>query len=188
MSISSQPLVILILGLPGAGKTTLAKKLAQELNLPLVVKDDLKVILLDAYGWKDRATSIQAGGASYKLMDYIIVGQLQAGNSIIVESTFDPKYDDARFQSWQEKYGVRYVQVYCYADADIIRQRFQERAGSDNRHVSYAEGEAGLQNLEKYIEQGFTPLNIDSKVIKVDTTDFSKVDEAGIIQQIRGIN
>jgi predicted kinase len=185
MSKSSQPLVILTLGLPGAGKTTLAKKLAQELSLPLVVKDDLKVILLDSYGWKDRETSIQAGNASYKLMDYVIVGQLRAGNSLIVESTFDPKHDDAKFQSWQEKYSARYVQVYCYADADTIRRRFGERAGSDNRHVSYAEGEAGLQNLEKYIKQGFMPLNIDSKIIKVDTTDFSKVDEAGIIEQVK---
>lgn len=181
------PVVILILGLPGAGKTTLAKKLAQELSLPLMVKDDLKVILLDAYGWKDRETSMQAGNASYKLMDYVIAGQLRAGNSLIVESTFDPKYDDAKFQSWQEKYGVRYVQVYCYADDDTIRQRFKERAGSDNRHVSHTEGEAGLQNLEKYIQQGFMPLNIDSKIIKVDTTDFSKVDEAGVIKQIRDV-
>ncbi|HEX8762956.1 MAG TPA: AAA family ATPase [Candidatus Saccharimonadales bacterium] len=181
------PIVILILGLPGAGKTTLAKKLAQELNLPLVVKDDLKVILLDAYGWKDRETSIQAGSVSYKLMDYVIIGQLKAGNSLIVESTFDPKYDDARFQSWQEKYGVRYVQIYCYADADTIRQRFKERAGSDNRHVSYTEGEAGLQNLERYIQRGFMSLNVDSTIIKVDTTDFLKVDEAGIIKQIRNL-
>jgi predicted kinase len=185
MDTINQPLVVLILGLPSAGKTTLAKKLSRELNLPLVIKDDLKVILLDTYGWKDRETSMQAGGASYKLMDYFIEGQIKHGNSLIVESTFDPKYDDARFQSWQEKYGVRYVQVYCYADADTIRQRFKERAGSDNRHVSYTEDEAGLQNLEKYIRQGFSPLNIDSKIIKVDTTDFSKVDEAGIIEQVK---
>lgn len=184
MNKSSQPLVVLILGLPGAGKTTLAKKLARELSLPLIVKDDLKVILLDTYGWKDRETSMQAGGASYKLMDYVIVGQLRAGNSLVVESTFDPKYDDARFQSWQEKYGVRYVQVYCYADADTIRRRFKERAASDKRHVSHTEGDAGLQNLEKYIQQGFTPLNVDSKIIKMDMTDFSKVDEVDIIKQI----
>jgi predicted kinase len=184
---TTSPVVILILGLPGAGKTTLATKLSHELNLPLVVKDDLKVILLDAYGWKDRENSMQAGSASYKLMDYFIEGQIKHGNSLIVESTFDPKYDDARFQSWQEKYGVRYVQVYCYADADTIRQYFKERASSNNRHVSHTEGEAGLQNLEKYIQQGFTPLNVDSTIIKVDTTDFSKVNEADIIKQIRDV-
>ena len=121
-------------------------------------------------------------------MDYFIEGQIRQGNSLIVESTLDPKYDDARFQAWQETYGVRYVQVYCYADADIIRRRFRERAGGDSRHVSYTEGEAGLENLERYIQQGFNPLNIDSKIIKVDTTDFSKVDEAGIIEQIRSVS
>ncbi len=73
----NRPTLLLVLGMPGSGKTTLAKKLSRELNLLLVVKDDLKVVLLDAYGWKDRETSMQAGGASYKLMDYIIAEQLR---------------------------------------------------------------------------------------------------------------
>lgn len=54
---TTNPLVILILGLPGAGKTTWGKKIANELHLPFISKDDIKVRLFDVYGWKDREAS-----------------------------------------------------------------------------------------------------------------------------------
>jgi predicted kinase len=182
---TAKPLIILILGLPGAGKTTLGKKIASELRLPFISKDDIKVRLFDVYGWKDREASKQAGMASFRIMDYFTEAQIKSGHSLILESTFNPAYDDARFQAWQKEFGVRYVQLYCYANAEVVRRRFAERAATDSRHVSAIEGDEGLQVLENYIRQGFTPLNIDSTIIKVDTTDFSKVDEVHIIRQIR---
>jgi len=183
-----QPALILVLGLPGSGKTTLARQISQELGLPLLVKDDLKVMLFDVYGWKDREESQKAGTASYKIMDYIIEEQLRHGNSLIVESTFSPMHEDAKFKKWQEKYSAKYAQVYCYADADSIRRRFRERAAIDHRHVSHIEGEGGLQNVENYIQQGINPLNIGGTLIKVDTTDFSKVNELGIAEQLRAMH
>src|SRR5688572_29837325 len=95
-----QPTLILVLGLPGSGKTTLAKKLAMELTLPLVSKDDIKVMLFDVYGWKDREWSKLAGQASYEIMAYLIVEQLRAGHSLIVESPFNPEFANAKFRKW----------------------------------------------------------------------------------------
>jgi hypothetical protein len=120
-------------------------------------------------------------------MDYIIEEQLRCGNMLVVEGTFNPAYDDAKFKKWQEKYNPRYIQIYCYADADVIRRRFSERADSDSRHVSSVEGEEGLQNLENYIQQGINPLNIGGTLIKLDTTDFSTVDEAGLLKRLKGL-
>jgi predicted kinase len=180
-----QPALILVLGMPGSGKTTLAKKLATELTLPLISKDDIKVMLFDIYGWKDREWSKMAGQASYAIMDYFIVEQLRAGHSLIVESPFNPEFDNTKFRKWQEEYDVRYTQIYCYADADVIRQRFRDRAISDSRHVSSIEGEEGLRDLENHINRGVEPLDIGGALIKIDSTDFSKVDEIGTIGRLR---
>jgi predicted kinase len=179
------PLIVLILGLPGAGKTTLGKKIADDLGLPFISKDEIKVRLLDVYGWHDREASKQAGVASFRIMDYFIETQIKHGNSFILESTFSPDYDDTRFQAWQKEYAVDYVQLYCYADADVLRQRVAQRAKTESRHVSAIEGDEGLQVLEDYIQQGFQPLTVDSTILKVDTSDFSKLDEFGIITQVK---
>jgi predicted kinase len=48
-------LLIVITGLPGTGKTTLGRKLAEELALPFISKDDIKELLFDGLGWEDRA-------------------------------------------------------------------------------------------------------------------------------------
>ncbi|HEU4966770.1 MAG TPA: ATP-binding protein [Candidatus Saccharimonadales bacterium] len=177
----NHPTLILVLGLPGAGKTTLAKKMAAELNLPLISKDDLKVMLFDVYGWKDRVESRKAGSASYKIIDYIIEEQLRVGNSLIFESTFDPALDNEKLQNWHKKYGTKYIQVYCYADSDIIRKRVAERAASNSRHVTHIEGEEGRQDLELRLARGKELLDIPSKIIEVDSTDFAKVDGDGIV-------
>lgn len=49
------PQVILVNGLPATGKTTLARRIATDLRLPLLAKDAIKETLFDTLGWSDRA-------------------------------------------------------------------------------------------------------------------------------------
>jgi predicted kinase len=181
-----RPTVIYILGLPATGKSTLAKKLSVELNLPLISKDELKIILFDVYGWAGREESMQAGRVSYDIIDYILEEQLRVGNTLIVEST-PPKFAADKFKGWQVKYGARYVQIYCDAEANIIRERFKARILADERHVSGVEGKAGLKNLEALISQGFVPIDVEGEIIKIDTTDFARFDQDALTSHLRGL-
>lgn len=181
-----KPAVIYVLGLPASGKSTLAKKLSIELELPLISKDELKVMLFDVYGWVNREESMKAGRASYDIIDYVVEEQLRVGNSIIIESTAS-KFAGDTFKLWQEKYNARCVQIYCEAEAEVIRERFRARILADDRHVSRVEGEAGLQNLEDLINQGFAPIDHKGEIIRIDTTDFNKVDEPALISKLKGL-
>jgi len=150
----------------------------------MISKDDLKVMLFDVYGWTNREGSMQAGRASYDIIDYILEEQLRVGNAVIVEST-PPKFASETFKTWRKKYNAQCIQIYCEANPDVIRKRFRERILADDRHVSGVEGEAGLQNVETLIKQGFTPIDVEGEVIRIDTSDFAAVDEAGLIAKLR---
>ena len=57
----TRPLLIVVTGAPCAGKTTLARRIAETFRLPLIAKDDIKESLFDSLGWKDREWSKQLG-------------------------------------------------------------------------------------------------------------------------------
>ncbi len=64
----SRAMLVIINGAPGAGKTTLGRRLAKDLELPFLSKDDIKECLFGALGWSDRAWSMKLGRASVELL------------------------------------------------------------------------------------------------------------------------
>lgn len=55
---------MLVTGVPGSGKTTLARRLSPALGLPLLAKDVVKETLFDVLGVGDRAWSTRLGAAA----------------------------------------------------------------------------------------------------------------------------
>src|SRR5438046_2407448 len=95
----AEPRLIIVTGLPATGKTTLARRLAADLALPLVTKDDIKERLFDRLGWRDRAWSRLLGQATYDLLYYFSELLLAGGRSFVVESNFHPDEATPRFRA-----------------------------------------------------------------------------------------
>ncbi|MGA7732343.1 MAG: AAA family ATPase, partial [Chloroflexia bacterium] len=81
----TQPLLIVITGLPGTGKTEMGRYLARELNLPLIYKDGIKETLFDSLGVGDWEWSRKLGSTTYSLMTYILEALMPAGISLVLE-------------------------------------------------------------------------------------------------------
>ena len=87
------PLLVVVTGNPGVGKSTLARRLADELRLPLLAKDAIKERLGDVLGPPaDRAASQALGRATMLVLFDVVDELLRGGQSVIVESNF---YGDA---------------------------------------------------------------------------------------------
>jgi predicted kinase len=169
-------LVIIISGPPCTGKTTLGKRLAEAFNLPFINKDEIKELLFERLGWRDRPWSKQLSLASYDLLFYFTESQLKAGNSLIVESNFNPEIDTRRFLDLKEKYGFVAFEIQCQADGEVLLERFKQRANSGARHPGHVD-QVTINELNESLRKGKQPpLEIGATIFRIDTTDFSNID------------
>ena len=128
------PLVLIVGGAPGTGKTTLARKLAPALGLPLIARDDLKESLFETLGWSTVEWSQQLGRATYELVYLLIERLLEAQCSLLVETPFDPDWANPRFQALRARHPFQPAQVILSTPAELLRQRYARRVDNGERH------------------------------------------------------
>jgi predicted kinase len=178
----SSPKLIIVNGHPGTGKTTLSREIATQFNLPFISKDVIKEIIFDDMGYSDRGWSSKVGAASYHIMDYFIDEQLKSGHNIIIETNFNPKFDDPKFQKWQDKYGFDALQILLHAESEVVIARFKKRVTTGERHPGHNDNRPDA--TDGLVEDQL-PLDIKGETLKVDTTDFSKIDYAAINKSVK---
>jgi predicted kinase len=179
------PFLLIVSGLPCAGKTSIAEQLAVDLCLPIMTKDGIKEQLFTALGWKDRDWSRQLSQASVELLLYFAETQLAAGNSLIVECNFRPDLVAPRLRAMQTQYVATFFQVYCRAGIKTLYERFKARTGT--RHPGHAD-EQYLAEFPALLEQAQQEtLDLGCPVFVVDTTDLTKVDYPALLKAVRDV-
>ena len=178
------PLLLIVSGPPAAGKTTLGRRIATDLQIPFIGKDDIKETLFDRLGWSDRAASRELGRASFDLLYLFAEAQLAAGRSFAMESNFSPEYANAPLLRMKEKYGFKPVQVLCQANEEILLQRYRARVESGERHPGHVD-HLNYENVRPILRNGrYPPLELGGAVIEVDTNDFDTLDYHALLERI----
>lgn len=180
-----QPLLIIISGPPCTGKTFLAKKIANQLRLPVITKDGIKESLFNDLGWSDRAWSRKLGMASFTLLYYFLESSLAAGVSCIIESNFKPAFDNQRFVALKEKYEFEPFQIMCKTDGEVLFERFKKRSESGERHPGHVDHLNYDEVKTELLKGSYEPLSIGGNVYEVDTTDFAVVDYEAVFSRLQ---
>ena len=184
----SRPALILISGAPGTGKTSLARRLSNALPVVVLKKDAIKESLFDTLGEGSREWSSKLGGATFALLRMLVQSHLDAGQPIVVESTFQPEHDAPWLDSVREQFDVDVLELHCHTDPDTALRRYARRIDSEGRHLGHLAGLSGDAHLEELREryESYGPLTRGAELITIDTTDFSKVDYGAFVERVRG--
>lgn len=175
---AARPVLLVITGYPGSGKTTLSRKLAERFHLPCFNKDDFKERLADVLGCEDSDESKRLGRATYAIMDYVTESVLRAGISFLVESNFSAPLHSERFARMVEQHGYYPLQILCKAEPEVLLERVTRRIQSGERHFAHKEQEEIASGRFRIgIGKGrIEPLVVGGEILELDTTDFTRID------------
>lgn len=153
---------VLVTGLPGSGKTTIAEPLAAALDLPLLARDTIKEALWDALGGGDLAWSRRLGAASAEAF-WRLAAQAR---SAVLDNFFH-----RAFAHRLEALGGPLVEVHCACPPRLARERYVNR----RRHPCHFDLTYGVDMFDEWVRHDAGPLAL-GPVLSVDTSGAVDVD------------
>lgn len=191
---------ILVAGMPASGKSTIAKYLAEKLEIPMISKDNLKEIMFDEIGFGSREEKNKLGRASMKIMYHIAEQMMTTNTAFILENNFED-ISKGELMQLLDKYGYTAITVRLTGDYQKIYERFAARDKSPERHRGHVvndcypevgdvnRAEAKMLDLNGFLygieHRGYERFVANGPCIVMDMTDISRVDRDSILEQVK---
>jgi predicted kinase len=171
--------IVVVAGIPGSGKTTLARHLAPQLGWALVSKDVIEEALMDELGTGDVAWRGQLSRAAHKAM-YALVPEL--GGPVVLEAHFHRGVAEQELSAL----GLPLLQVYCRCPVELAWERYQYRREDPSRHPGHLPEHQDETATSGWRMTEPRPLDLDVPLIEVDTS--TEVDVVELAAMILGMS
>lgn len=181
-----QPLLVIVNGLPGAGKTTLASRLAADVGIPVFSRDGIFEALYDTLEGHAEPVPPQLGAVAFRML-YTFAGTvLAAGQPLIIEGFFGrADRRSAELLRLRQAHPFAPLQIICTADGRLLLERFLARVRSGERHVGHRDLEWLAQNEERLLQGRLAPLALGGQVIEFDTTAADSYAYTAVLQRVQ---
>ena len=132
MSNNAPHLFVVVSGIPGSGKTTLGRKLAEALRLPFYDKDEILEGLFESEGIGDLAWRRKLSRKS----DEELIRRVVASTGAVIVSFWQTAMtgkESGTPVGWIRKLPGKVVELHCVCDPKVAAVRFNER----RRHAGH---------------------------------------------------
>lgn len=178
--------IVIIEGYLASGKSTFAETLSKALKIPCLIKDTFKTALCNSVNISDRKESSRFSAITFDAMMYVTERMLETGRPIIIEGNFVPAnvkdIDESEvIRKLLRKYHAGALTFKFMGDTQVLYQRFVAREQTPERGQANRIGSAvSYDDFDKWCKN-LAPFDAGGRMVKVDTTDFGKVDFIGLI-------
>lgn len=153
----STPTLVLVVGLPGTGKSTLTAALARELGWPVLDKDVLGDVLLEG-----QLPQTQAAQLAYKLLFRLAEAfVVEQGQSVFVESAGRQPFILEWARALTTRSGAKLTLIRCVAPAATRAERLATRTPGPSQWTHN-------QATDEDQEQWYAHLPQDALVLQTD--------------------
>lgn len=150
-----KPFVIMISGLTGTGKTTLARELGELLGMPVISSDAVRKAIADRFGrvaasFNEGIYSVAMTERTYSRMAREAEKQVVKSNGAILDATFIQKSNRDKILRLADKLKVPLIFIRCVASDEATKERLTQRA-AEGRDLS--DGRWEIYTQQKKIQQ-----------------------------------
>ncbi|MEM9516380.1 MAG: AAA family ATPase [Actinomycetota bacterium] len=146
------PFVVVISGVPGAGKTTLAWQLSRRLHVPFVSRDDIKTGLHVTHRSNDPNEARRFAEQAFDTFFETISVMVQNGVSLVAEAAFHANRAHTPIAELSDS--CQLIHVALITPDEIAIERYLERAQARPRHPSHNDKRFGeeMRNGTKSVD------------------------------------
>lgn len=150
MEIADRVLVIPLVGLPGAGKSTLARALGERLSLHVLDRDRVRKALFPRCEW----TPLEKRAATRALLGALETNCALRRSSVLDGMTFSRASELARVERIAKAGGARCIALWLDVPADVAR----ERVAADAQRGTHAAGDRAPALVDEVMRRFRPPL------------------------------
>jgi predicted kinase len=167
----NKPLLVIVAGRPGSGKTTLAHQLARKIGCPAICRDEIKEGFVNTTQSSHESLGKDVNQNIYSLffeiLDFLLTRQI----TLVAEAAFQHHLWAPPLERLSQISQIKII--VCIVDPHLARSRFVQRGLSDPNRLRF-HGDWGIRAAQEGLEVpigSYDPPLLPIPTLEVDTSD-----------------